>query len=165
VHSRRLAGVVIGDPDGMCPGVRDVVLSCARALQGTMERSAREVSSMGVNPVRGDAPLSTGPAEAHTSVARWAVGVAAAVAAVILVAGVVLVVAYATGGAAATEDNWVGFLAAVAVIGGLPASLAAFILAVVARGRREQWALLWLPLALFPALLAFVVLGELFWWE
>jgi hypothetical protein len=28
-----------------------------------------------------------------------------------------------------------------------------------------RWVLPWLPLSLFPALFAFVVLGELFWWE
>lgn len=120
---------------------------------------------MTVNPVRGDAPLSTGPAEAHTSVARWAVGVAAAVGAVILVSSAIFAVAYATGGAAATEDNWVGLLAAVSLLGGLMASLAAFVLAVVARAKHQRWALLWLPLSLFPALFAFVVLGEVFWWE
>ena len=120
---------------------------------------------MAVNPVRGDAPLSTGPAEAHSSVARWAVGVATAVAAVIVVSSAILAVAYATGGAAATEDNWVGLLGAVSFLGGLLASLAAFVLAVVARAKRERWALLWLPLSLFPALFAFVVLGEVFWWE
>jgi hypothetical protein len=31
--------------------------------------------------------------------------------------------------------------------------------------KHEQWALLWLPLLLFPALLTFLVVGELFWWE
>jgi hypothetical protein len=77
----------------------------------------------------------------------------------------VFAVAYVTGGAAATEDNWVGFLAAFSVLGGLLASLAAFILAVFAKVKHEHSALLWLPLALFPALLGFVVLGELFWWE
>jgi hypothetical protein len=33
-------------------------------------------------------------------------------------------------------------------------SLAAFVTAVVARVKHEQWVLLWLPLVLFPALLA-----------
>lgn len=38
-------------------------------------------------------------------------------------------------------------------------------IAIVARIRRERWALLWLPLSLFPALFLFVMLGEVFWWE
>jgi hypothetical protein len=29
----------------------------------------------------------------------------------------------------------------------------------------EPWTLLWLPLSVFPALAAFLVLGEAFWWE
>src|SRR3970282_1951542 len=51
------------------------------------------------------------------------------------------------------------------LFGGLLASLAAFALAVVAKVKHEQWALLWLPLSVFPALLAFLLLGEAFWWE
>jgi hypothetical protein len=47
----------------------------------------------------------------------------------------------------------------------LAASLAAFALALAAKIKHERWALLWLPLSLFPAFLAFLVLGELFWWE
>jgi len=53
----------------------------------------------------------------------------------------------------------------VSLLGGLLASLAAFALAVVAQVKHERWALLWLPLSVFPALLAFLVLGEAFWWE
>jgi hypothetical protein len=50
-------------------------------------------------------------------------------------------------------------LVAVAVSGnglggaGALLSAAAFVLAVVARAKKERWALLWLPLLLFPALL------------
>ncbi len=120
---------------------------------------------MAVNPVRGGAPISEGPAHPPARLARWAVGTAGAVAAVIVVSSTIFAVAYATGGAVATEDNWVGFLAAVSLIGGLLASLAAFILAVVAKAKHERRALLWLPLVLFPTLFGFVVLGELFWWE
>ena len=50
-------------------------------------------------------------------------------------------------------------LGAVALLGGLPASLVAFAMAVVARVKHEQWALLWLPLSLFPGLLVIVVLA------
>lgn len=74
-------------------------------------------------------------------------------------------VAYAVGGADATEDNWVGYLVGVAVFGGLLASLGSFLLALVAGIRHERWAVLWLPMSVFPALMAFLVLGEAFWWE
>ena len=120
---------------------------------------------MAVNPVRRGAPISEGPSHPPSRLSRWAVGTAGAVVAVIMVSYTIFAVAYATGGAAATEDNWVGFLGAVSLIGGLLASLVAFILAVVAKAKHERWALLWLPLVLFPALFGFVVLGEVFWWE
>jgi uncharacterized Tic20 family protein len=120
---------------------------------------------MKVDPVPGRAPISGSPAPAHSGVARWAVGLAVAVAVVIAVSFAILAVAYAVGGSTATEDNWVGFLAVASLLGGLLASLAAFALAVVAKVKHERWARLWLPLSLFPALLAFVVLGEALWWE
>jgi hypothetical protein len=120
---------------------------------------------MTVAPVPGHAPTSTGPAPGHGSLARWAVGLAAAAAVAIATTSVTFAVAYATGGSGATEDNWVGFFVAVSLLGGLLASLAAFALAVVARVKHEQWALLWLPLSVCPGLLAFLVLGEAFWWE
>ena len=72
---------------------------------------------------------------------------------------------YAVGGAEATADNWVGAIASVALLAGLPASFAAFAMAVAARIRHERWVLLWLPLSVFPALVAFLALGEAFWWE
>jgi hypothetical protein len=106
-----------------------------------------------------------GPAHAHSRLARWAVGLAAVVAVAIATSFAIFAVAYAIGGSGATEDNWVGFLVGVSLLGGLLASLAAFALAVVAKVKRERWALLWLPLSVFPALLAFLVLGEAFWWE
>jgi hypothetical protein len=74
-------------------------------------------------------------------------------------------VAYAIGGSGAFEDNWVGLVAMVALLGGLLASLAAFALAVLAGVRHERWALLWLPLCVFPGLLALLLLGEALWWE
>lgn len=120
---------------------------------------------MTVAPVPGHAPHSVGPAPAHSRLVGWAVGLAAAVAVAIATSFVIFAVAYAIGGSGATEDNWVGFLGAVSLLGGLLASLAAFALAVVAMVRHERWALLWLPLSVFPALLAFLVLGEALWWE
>lgn len=68
----------------------------------------------------------------HTRMAWWAVGLAAG--AVVMLT---LTLAGSGGGG-----------------GGVMLSLAAFTLAVVAKARRERWALLWLPLLLFPALIA-----------
>jgi hypothetical protein len=120
---------------------------------------------MTVDPVSSRASVPAGHDRAHTRLARWAVGMAVAVAITILVSATIFAVAYAVGGPGATEDNWVGFLGAASLLGGLAASLAAFALALTAKIKHEQWALLWPPLLLFPALLAFLVLGELFWWE
>ena len=111
------------------------------------------------------APITVGPAHGRSGLARWAVGLAGAVLVAFAVTFAILAVAYAIGGSGATEDNWVGFLGMVSLLGGLLASLAAFALAVVARVKHERWALLWLPLSVFPALLAFLLLGEAFWWE
>ena len=120
---------------------------------------------MTVAPVPGDGPTSVGPAHAHSRLAGWAAGLAGAVVVAIAASFVIFAVAYAIGGSGATEDNWVGLLAEVSLLGGLLASLAACALAVVAKVKRERWALLWLPLSVFPALLAFLLLGEAFWWE
>jgi hypothetical protein len=76
-----------------------------------------------------------------------------------------IAIAYAAGGEGAIEDNWLGVLLATVAAVGLTGSLAAFVLAIIAKVRHERWALLWLPLCLFPALLLFLVLGEAFWWE
>ena len=120
---------------------------------------------MTVAQVPGHARHSVGPAPAQSRLVRWAVGLAAATAIAIATLLVIFAVAYAIGGSGATEDNWVGFLGMVLLFGGLLASLAAFALALVATVKHERWALLWLPLSVFPALLAFLVLGEAFWWE
>jgi len=111
------------------------------------------------------APITMGPAHAHSGLARWAVGLAGAVVVAFAVTFAMFAVALAIGGSDAIEDNWVGFLGMVSLYGGSLASLAAFALAVVARVKHERWAPLWLPLSLFPALLAFLLLGEVFWWE
>ena len=120
---------------------------------------------MTVSPVTGHAPTSVSPAQVHGRIARWAVRLAAAATVAIVTSLAIFAVAYVIGGSDATEDNWVGFLSMVLLIGGLPTSLAAFGLGVVAKVRHERWTLLWLPLAVFPTLLAFLVLGEAFWWE
>jgi hypothetical protein len=100
----------------------------------------------------------------HSRLARWAVGLAAAVVVAIATSVAIFAVAYVIGGSGATEDNWVGFLVMVLLLGGLVASLAAFALAVVAKVKRKPGTL-WLPLSVFPAVLVFLVLGETFWWE
>jgi hypothetical protein len=93
------------------------------------------------------------------------VWLAEVVVAVVALAATVFAVAYAVGGVEATEDNWVGMLAVVGILGGLAVSLVAFALAVLARIHHERRRLMWLPLSVFPALFGFVLLGELFWWE
>ena len=111
-------------------------------------------------------PTSTVPDDEVSTWARtWAVGLAVAAAVAIATSFAILAVAYAIGGSGATEDNWVGVLVMVSLLGASLASLAAFALAIVAKVKHERWAPLWLPLSVFPALLAFVVLGEALWWE
>ena len=113
----------------------------------------------------GPAPTSVGPAHPHGHLARWAVRLAAAGAAAIAAACTTFAVAYAIGGSGATEDNWVGLLIMTLLFAGLLASLGGFALAVAAKVKHERWALLWLPLSVFPAAVAFLMLGEAFWWE
>lgn len=117
------------------------------------------------NPNQDSASPSAG-GHSGNRLSQWAVGLAAVVAVFIALTGALFAVAYVRGGSDAISDNWVGILGVVAILGGLVISLAAFVLAIVARRiKRDKWAWLWLPLSLFPALFAFVVLGELFWWE
>lgn len=96
--------------------------------------------------------------------ARWAVTIAGGVAAAIVMSFATFAVGYAVGGWGAIDDTWYGLIV-VSLLGELAASLVAFVLAVVAKVKHERWRLLWLPLTLFPAILAFLVLGELLWWE
>ena len=120
---------------------------------------------MTVEPVLGHVPVSTGSADAHSRVARWAVGLLAVFAVAVVATIMTLAVGYAIGGQSAIEDNWVAVLGLAMAFVGLLASLAAFVLAIVAKIRRERWTLLWAPLCAFPAFVAFLVLGEAFWWE
>jgi hypothetical protein len=97
--------------------------------------------------------------------ARWAVGIAVTVSLYIAFTVCLFAIAYARGGSDAISDNWVGWLGALAIIGGLIASFVAFIMAFSAKFKKVPWVRLRLPLLLFPVLLAFVVLSELFWWQ
>jgi len=130
-----------------------------------VEGFARKVSSMTVDHVAGRAPIHMGPDHAKSRLARWAVGLAAAVVVVLAVSYAIFGVTWAIGGEDAVSDTFVGYLAGFALIGGLVAALAASALAIVAKVKHERWALLWLPLALFPTLLAIVVLVEALWME
>ena len=120
---------------------------------------------MTAHPVPDKGSVHVARTSAAASLARWAVGLAAIATTVVTVSYAIFGVAYAVGGAPATEDNWVGLLGGVALVGGLAVSLVAFALAVAARVKHERWAPLWLPLSVFPALLALVMFAELFWWE
>jgi hypothetical protein len=73
--------------------------------------------------------------------------------------------AYALGEESAVEDTWLGALLFITPAVGVLGSLAAFVLAFVAKVRHEHWAWLWLPLGVLPAMIVFVVLGEAFLWE
>lgn len=97
--------------------------------------------------------------------ARWAVGLATMAVVVVAVSYGVFAVAYVLGGVEATEDNWVGALAAIALYVGLIMSLAAFGLAIAVTRNRQRWAALWFPLLLFPALLAILIVAETLWLE
>jgi hypothetical protein len=123
----------------------DGVITAATWLKGST--TSKEVNTMTSRP------------------ARWAVGIAGVVAAAIVVSFALFAVAYAVGGSAAVDDTWIGLILVVSLLGGLAASLVAFVLAVMATVRHGRWGPLWFPLALFPAILAFLVVGELFWWE
>lgn len=119
---------------------------------------------MSVHPVAGGAPISAG-SHPDTHLARWAVVLAAAVVVVLVVAYAIFGLAWAIGGEDAVSDTFVGYLAGFALLGGLLASLIAFVLAIVARIKHERRSLLWLPLTVFPALLAIAVLVETIWLE
>lgn len=110
-------------------------------------------------------PVSDQRPDGPGALARAAVGTAGVVAGVVTAASALVGVAYAVGGDDAISDNWVGFIGGVALLGGLSTSLVAFVLAVLARIGQDRWRLLWLPLLLFPGLMALVVLAEAFWLE
>jgi hypothetical protein len=75
-----------------------------------------------------------------------------AAAAVLVIAGLVLL---------AVTGEGLGVLFSAGVM----ASLAGFLLGVVAMVRHERWVLLLVPVSVFPLALVVLVLGELLWWE
>lgn len=101
----------------------------------------------------------------HTALARVSVGLATAAASAVVAAGALFGSAIAIGGTTATEDNWVGMTTVALILVGAVTSLVAFVLAITVRIKHEHWPLLWLPMSVFPALVAFLALGEAFWWE
>lgn len=108
---------------------------------------------------------SVGHAHGRRDLARWSVGLAKAVVVVLAVSYTIFGVTWAIGGRDSIEDTWVGYLGGAALLGGMLVAFIAFVMAVVARVRHEVAALLWLPLFLFPALLAVVVVVETLWME
>ena len=115
--------------------------------------------------VPGHVPVPTGHDLPPGRLARWAVGLSA-VSGVAFASSIAVVgIAHAVGVESATEDTVLGWFLACMAMTGLVGSLAAFLAAIFAKVSHERWALHWLPLCVFPALLAFLVLGEALWWE
>lgn len=102
---------------------------------------------------------------AKSGLSRWAVWLAAAVVGLVVLLSCMFAIAYASKGTAGFSDNWLGSLGAIGLYVGLLVSLVAFSMAITVRIKHEKWSWLWLPLIAFPALVAFIVLGDLFWWR
>jgi hypothetical protein len=120
---------------------------------------------MTVAPVPGHVPAPTGHHHPDGRLAVWAFRLAAVFGAASVASIAVVVIAYALGVESSVEDTLLGAFLAITALVGCLGSLVGFLAAVVAKIRHERWALLWLPLSVFPALLAFLVLGEALWWE
>jgi cation transporter-like permease len=101
----------------------------------------------------------------HGRLARWAVRLSAVFGVASAASIAAIGIAYAVGGESAVEDTLLGAFLAIVTLTGVLGSFASFLAAIAAKVRHERWTLLWLPLSVFPALLAFLVLGEAFWWE
>ena len=94
-------------------------------------------------------PLTSTP-----RLARWAVRLAAGVLVAITVSYLVYGAVWATAGANAVTERAVEDQTYAVYLGGLAASVVAFALAIVSRGREHSWKGLWLPLSVLPALVA-----------
>lgn len=68
-------------------------------------------------------------------------------------------------GPGAVDDNWRGVVTALIMLAAFISAMLAFVLAVAAKAELGWRRSLWLAFTALPALLAFVILGELFWWE
>ena len=93
---------------------------------------------------------------------RWANGVAWAVVVVLAVVYAAFGLTWVIAGEDAVSDTVIGFVAGFALLGGLGASLVAFVVALTERVRRPDHPPLRVPLAVFPALIAIVTLFEVF---
>jgi hypothetical protein len=113
----------------------------------------------------GQVPASTGHGQPHSRLAWWAVGLSVVFVVAITAAFTMMVIGYAVGGWDAIEDTTLAYATGAVAGVGAVAALGAFGLAIVVKVHDERWTLLWLPLCAFPAFLAFLVLGETFWWE
>ncbi len=110
-------------------------------------------------PVSGTAREPRGRGEAHSRLARWAVASSAVFGAAIAA----IVIGWAAGGDSFMDNNlWFSWTV---LLLGLAAGIAACLMAIVAMLKGEVWALLWVPLCAFPALVVLVVVGEAFIWE
>ena len=112
---------------------------------------------MNVSP---ETNLERGPRQEPSIGARVSVVLATGITTVIVVSYLIFAIALIAGGDAAISDTWVGYLAGYAVLAGLAVSLVAFFVAVVAEIKHESWKPLRFPLALFPVLVAVVILAE-----
>lgn len=135
---------------------------CIHAGYATLEL---EVSAMTVAPIPGQVPTSIGHGRSHGRFAWLAVGLSVVFLIATATAVTLLLIGYAVDGWNAIEDTALGLVSAVVAGVGLLAALSAFAFAIIAKVERERWTLLWLPLAAFPACVAFLVLGETLWWE
>ena len=82
--------------------------------------------------------------------------------AVLVIAYSIFFVALAINGEDGISDNWVGFLAAYALLGSLALTLISFLMGIFLRRRHIQHPLLWLTIYLFPTLAIGTLLIELF---
>ncbi len=121
--------------------------------------------SVTVAPVSDHASAPAGQGHPHGRLARLAVCLSIVFGAAFAASIAAVVIASAVGVESAVEDTVLGASLGVTAFTGFLGSLAAFLAAVVARVRHESWTMLWRPLCIFPALLAFMVIGEALWWE
>lgn len=99
-------------------------------------------------------PLTSAP-----RLVRWAVRLAAGVVVAITVSYLVYGTVWATAGANAVIETAVEEQTYAVYLGGLVASVAAFALAIVSRVREHARKGLWLPLSVFPVLVALLVIA------